>query len=147
MLLDQLQTDLTSAVKNRDQVRVDTLRFLLGAVFNAQIEKYPPNSGGSMTDADVLSVIAKQVKTHRESIVMFEQGKREDLVKVEKAQLTILESYLPKQMGEEEVRLKIKKVKEENPSADFGTLMKLCMAELKGQVDGSLVSKIVKENV
>ncbi len=97
MLLDQLQSDLAAAQKGRDEVRVSTLRFLLGAVFNLQIEKCPPGSEKTLDDFDVLSVIAKQVKTHKESIEMFGRGGREDLVKRETAELVILQSYLLKQ--------------------------------------------------
>jgi len=100
MLLDQLQSDLASAQKMRDKIKVDTLRYLLGAIFNLGIEKYPPARGGSLTDSDVLLVIGKQIKTHKESIAMFEIAKREDLVEREKAELSILQRYLPAQMSE-----------------------------------------------
>jgi len=148
MLLDSLQSDLASAQKARDQIRVDTLRFLLGAVYSYQIDKYPPSAGesaGGLTDAEVLTIIAKQVKTHKESIEMFTVGKRQDLVDRETAELAILQSYLPAQMSDEEVRSKVKSIKESNPGADFGSLMKLAMAELKGKADGSLVANIIKE--
>lgn len=145
MMLDQLQADLASAQKARDQVKIDTLRFLLGAVFNFQIEKYPPSKGGTLTDKDVLSVIAKQVKTHKESIEMFKSAKRDDLVAKEEAELAILETYLPAQMGKEDVRKKVEEIKGQNPGADFGTLMRLVMAELRGKADGALVSRLVKE--
>lgn len=97
MLLDQIQSEVALAQKNRDQLRVDTLRFLLGAVFNLQIEK---GKNYVLTDVDVLSVIAKQVKTHNESIEMFTKGNRVDLVDREKAELVILQAYLPAQMSD-----------------------------------------------
>ena len=96
-LLDKLQADLATAQKARDQRQVDTLRFLLGAVFNLQIDKYPQGSRASLTDSDVLSVISKQIKTHRESIEMFNKAKRLDLVEREEGELAILQSYLPAQ--------------------------------------------------
>jgi len=145
MLLDQIQKDLAVAQKTRDQIKVDCLRFLLGAVFDLQIEKYPPSKGGSLVDADVLSVISKQVKTHKESIEMFEKAGRKDLVDREKSELAILQSYLPEQISDEEVRSKIKDLKSQNPQADFPTLIKLAMGELKGKADGGLVAKLVKE--
>lgn len=95
MILDQIQTDLNAAMKSHDQVRVDTLRFLLGAVRSLEIEKCPPSSGKSLTDDDVLSVITKQVKSHKESIEMFDKGNRPELVEKETAQLQILQGYLP----------------------------------------------------
>ena len=145
MLLDKLQSDLAAAQKARDQRRVDTLRFLLGAVFNLQIEKYPPSAGGSLTEVDVLSVIAKQVKTHKESIEMFSAANRQDLVEKERTELGILQSYLPAQLSEDEIRRKIEEVKKKNPGMDFGGLMKLAMGELKGKADGAVVARILKE--
>lgn len=142
MLLDKLQADLTQALKARDEVRVSTMRFLLGAIFNLQIEKgkdYVAN------DSDVLTVIAKQVKTHKESIEMFAKGGRQELVEREQKELEILQAYLPAQMTEEEIRNKIKVISQENVGADFGTMMKLVMAELRGKADGMLVAKILKE--
>lgn len=142
MLLDKLQSDLVAAQKARDQLKIDTLRFLLGAVFNLQIEK---GKDYKLEERDVLTVITKQVKTHNESIAMFKQGKRQDLVDREEAELVILQAYLPAQLSEEEVRLKIKDMRLKNPTADFNTLIKLAMGELRSKADGGLVAKIVKE--
>ena len=144
MLLDQLQSELNAALKNRDQLRVGTLRFLLGAIFNFQIEK---GKDYVACDNDVLNIIARQVKTHRESIEMFGKGGRNDLVDREKAELAILESYLPAQMSEGEIKVKITQIMENNPGLDFGGLMKLAMGELRGKADGAVVSRLVKEVV
>jgi uncharacterized protein YqeY len=142
MLLDQIQQQVAVAQKSRDQLRVDTLRFLLGAVFNFQIEKGKDHVA---SDNDVLNVIAKQVKTHNESIEMFTKAGRNDLVEREKAELEILKAFLPAQMSEEEVVKIIKEIAAKNPGADFGTLMKLSMAQLRGKADGAIVSRLVKE--
>ena len=141
MLLDQIQTQLTAAQKSRDQLTVDTLRFLLGGVLNYQIDK---GKDYVVTDNDVLNVISKQVKTHKESIEMFEKAARKDLVDRETAELKILQTYLPAQMTEEETRNKIQEIKAQNPGADFGTLMKLAMTELRGKADGAIVAKWLK---
>ncbi|MEK7127880.1 MAG: GatB/YqeY domain-containing protein [Patescibacteria group bacterium] len=143
MLLDQIQSELTQAVRDKNQLKVDTLRFLLGAAFNLQIEK---GRDYVLTDNDVLSVVAKQIKTHKESIEMFGKGGRQDLVDRETAELAILQSYMPQQLSEEEVKVKIIEIKNNNPGADFGTLMKLSMADLRGQADGTLVAKYVRDN-
>lgn len=143
MLLDQIQSDVAAAQKARDQAKVDCLRFLLGAVFNLQIEK---GKDYKLVDSDVLSVIAKQVKTHKESIEMFGKANRQDLVDREEAELKILQSYLPIQLSIEEIKEKIEEIKTANPGADFGTLMKLAMGELRGKADGMLVAKLVRES-
>lgn len=142
MLLDQIQSELAQAQKNRDQLKIDTLRFLLGAAFNLQIEK---GKDYVLTDNDLLNVISKQVKTHKESIEMFIQGKRQDLVDREEAELVILQNYLPVQMTEAKLKVKIEELKKNNPDADFGSLMKLAMGELKGKAGGAIVAKILKE--
>lgn len=145
MLLDQIQSDLAQATKARDQIKVDALRFLLGAIRNYEIEKYPPSSGPSeLTDQDVQTVIAKQVKSRKESIEMFGQAKRQDLVDKETAGMNLLQAYLPAQMSEEEIRNRILEIKKGNPGADFGSLMKLSMAQLKGKADGTMVAKLLQ---
>ena len=80
MLLITLRSDLDKALKLGDSFRVETIRFLLAAIKNYEIDKYPPSVGGTMTDDDVLSVILKQVKTHKESIDCFMKAKSDDLV-------------------------------------------------------------------
>jgi hypothetical protein len=145
MLLDKLQTDLTQAVKARDKLRIATLRFLLGEIYRFQMDRYPPSVGGTLTENDVLNIISKQVKSREESIDMFEKGNRQDLVDRETVEMEILMAYLPVQLDENEVRSKIEEVKGKNQGADFGTLMKLVMVELKGKADGTTVSKLVKE--
>lgn len=123
-------------------MKVDTLRFLLGAIFNFQIEK---GKDYVASDNDVLNVISRQVKTHYESIEMFSKANRKDLVDRETAELKILQSYLPAQMSEDEVIRVIREIRKKNPGADFGTLMKLAMTELRGKADGAVVAKLVKE--
>lgn len=151
MLLDNLTSDLVKALKLKDTVYVETLRYLLAAIKNLEIDKYPPSIGGTLTEDDILSVIQKQVKTHKESIEMFEKGGRDDLVLRESAQLEILEKYLPKQMSQEEILAEIKKIKAklavEGGSVNFSILMGEAMKFLKGKVDGGLVAKVVKEEL
>lgn len=151
MLLDNLKNDLVKALKLKDTACVETLRYLLAAIYNLEINKYPPSVGGSLIEGDILSVILKQVKTHKESIEMFGKGGRVDLVLREKAQLEILERYLPEQMSQEEIRVEIREVKAklvgEGRPVNFGILMGEAMKSLKGKTDGLLVAKIIKEEL
>lgn len=152
MLIDQLKTDLTLSLKKGDTVRVGTLRFLLAAVQNEAIQKYGNASDTSLTDEDVLSVIKKQAKTHRESIDAFEKAGRVELVAKEQAELTILEAFLPKALSDEELIQLLEPViasGENNPSAGsgqaFGLLMKQAMAAVNGHADGGRVAAILKQ--
>jgi uncharacterized protein YqeY len=138
---------MISAQKSGDKQKLETLRFLFGEIANFEIEKYPPSIGGSLTDEDTMSVLKKQVKRHQESIEMFKTGKRDDLVTKEQAELIILQSYLPAQMADDELRGIVKRVVEGNPGKSFGEIMKLVMVEVAGKADGGTVSKFLKEQL
>ncbi|MBI5465030.1 GatB/YqeY domain-containing protein [Candidatus Gottesmanbacteria bacterium] len=95
-LLIKIHQDLESAVRKKNQDSLRTLRFLLSEIHNLEIAKYPPAyTKGGLTDEDVISIIQKLVKTHKESIEAFKAGGRIDLVKQEEAELAILQKYLP----------------------------------------------------
>lgn len=142
-LLEQINQSLKDAMKNKDKTRTGTLRMLKSAVKYAEIE-----AGGQLDDAGVLAVISKQVKQHRDSIAQFEQANRTDLVEQETAELAILELYLPTQLSESEIEEKIKAIIAEAGVTDIkniGQVMKLVMADLKGQADGKIISQIVRK--
>jgi len=109
-------------------------------------------SGGKaeISEEQVVEVLVKAAKQRRESIDQFEKGGREDLAQAERAELEIIESYLPAQMGEEEIRAAVRQGIEETGAAgmqDMGRLMGLMMGRLKGKADGSAVNRIVKEEL
>ena len=157
----KIQENLKQALLSKDEARVSTLRMLLAAIGNKEIEKRTkfskenPNAkeaelqkNSELQNEEVQQIIAGEAKKHRESIEMFQKGNRQDLVGKETKELKILEAYLPEQMGEEEVR---KLVKEAIASTgaktaqEMGKVMSALMPKVKGKADGSLVSKIVKE--
>ncbi|HLD24710.1 MAG TPA: GatB/YqeY domain-containing protein [Patescibacteria group bacterium] len=142
MLLDDLTSQLTHAMKSRDTVRVETLRFLLAAIRNVAIAKYGAEGESKLTDSDVLDVVKKQVKTHNESIEAFTKAGRTELVQTEKAQLAILETYLPKQMSDEELTKLLEPVVKEG--GEFGPMMGKAMKVVAGKADGSRVSAVLK---
>lgn len=143
MLLDDIRSTIATAMKARDSVRVETLRFLLAGIRNVAIAKYGAESETKITDADVLDVIKKQVKTHNESVEAFTKAGRLELADTEKAQLAILESYLPTQLSDEELKKLLEPVA--LVGGDFGPMMGKAMAAVKGQADGSRVSAILKQ--
>lgn len=143
MLLDTLKSQLTTAMKAHDAVTVDTVRFLLAAVRNVAIDKYGAEGEAKITDADILDVVKKQVKTHHESVEAFTKAGRAELAEQEKAQLTVLEQYLPKQISDEELKALIAPVAA--GGGDFGPLMGKAMAAVKGGADGGRVSAILKQ--
>ncbi len=142
-LQDQLNRDLKDALKSSDKLRTVTLRGLKSAIKYAQIE-----AKGQLDEADVLNVMAKQAKQRRDSIADFEKAGRKDLVAQETAELAIIELYLPTQMSEDEIREKTQAVIDELGITDMkgmGQVMKMVMAQLKGQADGKVVNKIVRD--
>lgn len=144
MLADKIVEDLNSALKARNKPKVEALRFLLAAIKKYAIDTYLPGSGGSLTDADVEKILMKQVKQHEESITAFTKGGRTDLVDKEKQELEILNSYLPSQMTDAEVRNAIVSELAAGKSA-FGPLMGKVMQKVAGKASGSRVQKLVKE--
>lgn len=144
MLLDQIRADINESLKKSDKTRVETLRFLLSAVGNEAIAKYQAAGEKKLTDADVLEVVKRQVKTHRESIEAFQKGGRPELVAKEQAELAILESFLPKQLSDDELR-KILEPIVASGETNFGPLMGQAMAAVKGQADGGRVAALLKQ--
>lgn len=143
-LREKLNEDLVFAMKAKDAEKVSTLRFLISAVKYKEVDKK-----SDLNDVEVIEVISKQVKTHKESIESFAKGNRPDLAQKEEAELKILESYLPAQMSEAEVRqrvtAKLSELKNNGGAVDFGTLMRSVMGDLKGKAEGNTVKRIVEE--
>ncbi|MBP9813716.1 GatB/YqeY domain-containing protein [Candidatus Woesebacteria bacterium] len=142
-MLQTLQQQVIDSMKARDAIRVDTLRFLISAVKTVAINKYGVDSDTKLTDADVLDVIKKQVKTHKESVDAFTNAGRSELAEKEAAQLAILESYLPKEITDDELRALLAPVAA--AGGDFGPLMGKAMSAAKGQADGARVSAMLKQ--
>jgi uncharacterized protein YqeY len=145
MLLDQIQTDMTSSMKKGDRVRVDTLRFLISAVRNFAIATYNNSWETSLKDADVLDVIKKQVKTHKESVSAFTAAGRTELAQKEQTELDILSAFLPKEVTDEELKAMLTDVVASADPSNFGLLMKSAMAKVGGQADGGRVSAMLKQ--
>jgi len=146
MLLEKIKSDLIEALKLHESDKVCLLRLITSEVKNYEIANYPPGLDKKVSDEDVLLVINRMVKTHRESIEMYIKGGRKDLENKEKEELELLLSYLPKQLSEVEIRTVVDNVIATSEK-DFGKVMKLVMLELKGKADGKLVSEIVKEEL
>ncbi len=135
---------MIEAMKVRDAVRLSVIRGLLSSFTNEAIaKKRKPDE--ELSDEESLNVISRAVKQRKDSIEQFEKGSRTDLADIEKAELAILETYLPQQMSKEEIFEYVKKKLEElnmnkNQKNQF---MGLVMKDLKGRADGSLVKEAV----
>ncbi|GAA5523285.1 GatB/YqeY domain-containing protein [Aliifodinibius salicampi] len=148
-LKDQIMADLKQAMKDKDQDKLKVLRSLKAKLLEREISERKEGEA-TLSDEQTVEVLMKAAKQRKESIEQFGEGGREDLVASEEAELEIINSYLPKMLSEEEVRdvarEKIEALGAEN-MADMGKVMGVMMQELKGKAEGSLVSKVVKEEL
>jgi uncharacterized protein len=142
---DEIQKDITAAMKARDGVRLSTLRMVKAALKNRQIEKMAP-----LDDKESQQVLSTLIKQRKDSIEQFTKGGRQEMADKEAAEIKVIESYLPKAASEEEIVAGVRVVIGElgSPSMkDMGAVMKNVMARFSGagiRVDGKQVSEVVK---
>jgi len=143
ILKQKLTDDLKQAMRDGDTVKRSVIRLVMAAIKNAEIARQ-----ATLEDADILGVIAKEVRQRKESIEAFKQGKRADLVSQEEAEMAVLEKYLPQQMSREEVVAEARKVIAEvgaSGLSDKGKVMPQLIARLKGRADGREINEVVTE--
>jgi uncharacterized protein YqeY len=142
-LEEQLRLDMADAMRAGDNEKRDTLRLLLAAIKQVEVDGQQ-----SLDNAGVQTVLAKQAKQRRESIADYERAGRTDIADREKAELVIIESYLPQMMSREEITeiatQTIADLGADGPK-DTGRVMGSLMPQVKGKADGRLVSEIVRE--
>lgn len=138
---DKLQADLNSARKAQDKAGVLLLGTILSDVKNKRIELR-----SDPTDDDVLDVLRKGIKRRRESVEMYEKGNRLDLAEKERAEVAALEKYLPPQVGEDEIRAAVRAAIAAGATS-MGPLMGRVNPQFKGKADGSMISRVAKEEL
>lgn len=143
---EQVQTDMVAAMRSRDELRLSTLRMVKSALKNKEIDKRSP-----LDEKEAQQVLSTLIKQRRDSIEQFQKGGRQELAEKEAAEITIIEAYLPKAIGEVEITAAVKATIAEMGSPtvkDMGTVMKNVMAKLQAsgaRVEGKAVSDIVKK--
>lgn len=145
-LRDKLTEDLKTAMKARDQVRLDTVRMLLADLKNVAIAQMK-GPQGDLDDADALALLSRHKKQREESITAFRAGGREDLALIEEAQIKIILTYLPEQLSREEVEVIVRGIVAEvgaTSRKDVGKVMGKLMAKVKGRFPGDQVKGIVE---
>ncbi len=145
MIQDEIKSKIKEAMVARDSVRLDVLRGMSAAFTNELVAK-GRKPQDVLPDEEAMAVIMRLSKQRKDSIEQFTKGGREDLVAEEKAQLAIIETFLPTMMGEDEVTTLVKNKKAEMGIVDAtqkGLFMSAVMKDLKGRADGSLVKKVV----
>lgn len=138
---ERLETDIKAAMRSRNQQRLDALRYLKSAINRVEID-----TRATLDDAGVVEVVTRQVKDRRDSIRMFEEGNRADLVAKEAADLAVLEEYLPPQLAEAELTILVEEVIGQVGAVsirDKGKVMGRLMPQVRGKADGALVNALV----
>jgi len=145
-LTEQVQKDMTDAMRKKEELRLSTLRMMKAALQLKQIEKR-----GALEEKEELQVFSTMIKQRKDSIEQFEKGNRPELARKEAEEITIIEGYMPKSLGEEEVVATVRATIAEmgTPTMkDMGAVMKNVMAKFAGaRVDGKLVSEMVKKEL
>jgi uncharacterized protein YqeY len=140
----RLNEDLKSAMKNKETLRLNTIRLV-----KKYIQELETSVGhtGDATDAEVLKIINKLVKQGKDAAEQYKSAGRTDIYEEEMQQIAVLESYLPKQLSDNEIAVEIDKVMEETGSTNMGVLMKELNVRLAGRADGKTISKILKTKI
>jgi len=147
-LMEQIQKDITAAMKAREEERLSTLRMVKTALKNREIDKMAP-----LDDKEAQQVLSTLIKQRKESVEQFTKGGRQEMADKEAAEIKLIEAYMPKAAGEDEVAAGVKAVIAEMGSPtmkDMGTVMKNVMARFSGaglRVDGRQVSEAVKREL
>lgn len=144
-LRDKITADLVGAMKAKEEARVSTLRMLKAAVMKFEVSGKEKKVA---SDQEVLNFVAKEAKQRKDSIEAFRKGGRNDLAEKEEIELKILQSYLPVQMGEAELKKIIVdaiRTSGAQSKSDVGKVMAKLMPQVNGKADGAMVSKMVGE--
>lgn len=140
-LLSRIQSDLNSARKSQDKSRVMVLGMVLSELKNRRIELRT-----DLSDAEVQDVVRKSIKKRRESVEMYEKAGRTDLAEKERSEVSMLEGYLPAQVGDDELRAAVKAAIA-GGAANIGAVMGKVMGQFKGRAEGSRINAIAREEL
>lgn len=143
MLKEKLMEDLKSAMKNKDEIRKNTVQMVRAAIL--QIEK---DKGIQVEDDKILEIIAKEVKTKRDALKDFKKAERQDLIDQTNKEIEVLQEYLPKQLSKEEIKVELEKIITQigaTSMKDMGAIMKEAKAKMGASADGKTINEVAKE--
>ena len=143
-LKEKLQTDLTQAIRSRDELQSGTIRMLLAAITN---EEVAGKAAKVLSDAEIITVLSREAKKRREAVEAYTQAKREDLANKEKAEAAVIAQYLPEQLSEDEIKKLIQEAIASTGAtgpSGMGLVMKQLQPKIAGKADGGFVSALVK---
>lgn len=143
MLKEKLMEDLKNSMKNKDEIRKNTVQMIRAAIL--QIEK---DKGIQVEDDKILEIIAKEVKSKKDALKDFEKANREDLISQTNTEIEILQEYLPQQLSREEIKVELEKIISKlgaTTMKDMGAIMKEAKAQMGASADGKTINEVAKE--
>jgi uncharacterized protein len=142
MIMQQIQDQIKDAMRAKDSVQLETLRYILSGIKYVQIEKQR-----DLTDDEILDVLAKEVKKRKDAIELFQKSGRDGLVQEEETKLQYIKALLPAQLPREVVEKIVDEVIARSGKENMGVVIKEVMAQVKGKADGRMVSDLVREKL
>ncbi len=149
MLEDLIKEELVKSMKEKDILRVSTLRMINASIKDLEISRRPSNSN-QIKDEDIIQILSKMIKQRREAAVTFEKGGRKDLQDKENEEIKIIEGFMPTQLSDEETHEIVNDILNENDfkeMRDMGSAMSILKEKFSGKMNLGLASKIVKEKL
>lgn len=150
MIRDEIKKELVEAMKTQNKEKVATLRLINSSIKDKDIADRSKGNYDGIDEAGILSLLQTMIKQRKESIAMYQQGKREDLVAHEQAEIDVIQTFLPKQMNEEEMTQVIRQVISETGALsikDMGKVMGILRGKYAGQMDFGLASGVIKKEL
>jgi uncharacterized protein len=142
MLRQQIHDDMIAAMKAKDAVKLDAIRYVWSEIKNVEID-----AKHELTDPEVTQLLRHEVKKRQEAIDLMKQGGRNELAAADQTKLSIIEAYLPQLLNQTAIEAVIDQTLLTLETKDFGSVMRTVMTTLKGQADGNLVSQIVRQKL
>ena len=142
-MLSKLKSDLKNFILTKNKVASNVVRSILSTITNDGLKD-------SATEEDIVSIVKKEIKKRKEAIKLYDSNNREDLSKIEQAELLILQSYIPEQMTEEDLKVEMIKIKDKllrENKLNIGELIKATIKKFSSSADNSMISKIAKDLV
>ena len=142
-LKEKLLSNMKEAMKSKDSVKLGTIRSVISAVKNQEIDLKK-----ELSEEEILTIVSREVKKRKEAAVLYEKGNRPELKDKEIQEMKFLQTYLPEQVSEKDLRRRIQEVIDETGAEgmkDFGKIMKTLVAEFKGKADNSLIKELANE--
>lgn len=142
-LIEDIDSEIKKALKEKEKIRLSTLRLLKASIKNAEIEKMD-----TLDETEITDIVSREVKRRKEAIVEYEKGNRPELAEKESLELEVLSEFMPEQLSEKELEGIIKEAIESTQATDtkdLGKVMSQVMPAIKGRAEGKVVNQMVRE--